>query len=111
MKREADVKSAVKELLNSFGARVWWFMPVPTGFGVQGVPDFVVCLDGQFFGIETKFGGNKQTPWQVKQQAAIHKAGGVYFVATEKNIDGLRLTIEAALAMEDRKNGIPDIRG
>jgi hypothetical protein len=87
MRNEADVKAEVKKILAKLGA--WWFMPVQTGYGVKGVPDFVVCVDGRFVGIETKFGKNKESVWQQKQGAAIQAANGVYLVINENNVDQL----------------------
>lgn len=101
MKKEADVKAVVKKVLASYGERVWWFMPVPTGFGVQGVPDFVCSIGGRFVAIETKFGSNGLTRFQVKQMDAIIKTGGSHMVINEKNVDSLRAIIDGILALEN----------
>ena len=102
MKKEADVKTEVKRILNSYGERVWWFMPVPTGFGVQGVPDFVCSVGGRFVGIETKFGSNGLTKWQVKQLEAIVKSNGAHMTINEKNINSLPAIIDSLLALEEK---------
>jgi hypothetical protein len=93
--KEEHVKKHVKEILNGY-PKVFWYMPVQTGYGVRGIPDFVVCMNGRFIGIETKFGGNKETTWQQMQGAKIQAAGGLYIVIDEKNIYAL----EAILALE-----------
>lgn len=100
MKKEADVKAEVKKVLSEYGERIWWFMPVPTGFGVQGVPDFVCSVGGRFVGIETKFGSNGLTKWQVKQLEAIVKSQGAHMTINEKNIGSLRAIIDGILALE-----------
>ena len=87
MKNEKDVKAAVKQILNAAGA--WWYMPVQTGYGVKGIPDFVACINGKFVSVETKFGDNKESAWQKKQGNAIRQANGYYFVINEKNLDFL----------------------
>lgn len=87
MRNEADVKKEVKKLLNKLGA--WWFMPVPTGYGVKGVPDFIVCLEGRFVGIETKFGKNKPSKWQQLQIEKIKAACGTALVINEDNVGEL----------------------
>ena len=87
MKNEADVKKRVKQILKELGA--WWYMPVPTGYGVQGIPDFIVCHYGLFIGIETKFGNNKITKWQTIRlnEITIHK--GLALVINEENVEQL----------------------
>ena len=87
MQNEADVKKEVKKVLNKLGA--WWFMPVPTGYGVKGVPDFIVCLDGKFAGIETKYGKNKPSKWQQLQIEKIKAANGEALVINESNVSEL----------------------
>jgi hypothetical protein len=100
VKNERDVKEAVKKCLKSFAPRVWYFMPVMNGFGQQGVPDFVVCVNGMFLSIETKFGNNKEREWQKIQAGRICDAGGSSLLITEKNVTGLEAGIRAML--EDR---------
>jgi hypothetical protein len=73
---EGKVKAAVKKFLTSIGA--WYCMPATGGYGMSGVPDFIVCWRGAFFAIETKAPGKK---WNVselqhRQIAGIHQAGG-----------------------------------
>jgi len=87
MRSEKDVKVAVRKLLNAAG--VWYYMPVQTGLGVHGIPDFVCCHNGRFLGVETKFGSNKQSEWQKKQGVAIEASGGTYLVINERNLSVL----------------------
>lgn len=94
MKKEADVKAEVKKILKRLG--IWYFMPVPTGYGVQGIPDFICCADGVFVAIETKFGSNKPTKWQQIRLAEIGMAGGFAWVIDE----------ESVLDLEERLRGI-----
>jgi hypothetical protein len=69
---------------------LWYFMPVPFGFGIKGIPDFIGCYKGWFFAIETKAGGNKLTPWQVRIMDAIKLAGGKYYVVRcKEDLDDL----------------------
>lgn len=100
-RREADVKGAVKQILGSFGGDLWWYMPVPTGFGVQGVPDFICCLKGRFVAIETKYGNNGLTGWQIKQMQAINRANGAHFVIHEDNVADLENMLRAVVALEE----------
>ena len=85
---EGGVKEEVKKILNKT-PECWWYMPVQTGYGVHGIPDFVVCVRGIFLAIETKFGRNELSPWQKRQEKSIGKAGGYYLVIVEHNIPTL----------------------
>ena len=77
---EGQVKEKVKTLLSGIPNLFFW-MPVPTGYGTRGIPDFVGCYYGFFFGIETKATGGKQTPWQKDIEKKIKAAMGFYVVA------------------------------
>lgn len=87
MRNEADVKKRVKDILNELG--IWWYMPVQTGYGVKGVPDFIGCYGGLFVAIETKFGSNKTSKWQDIQIKRIRESDGTCFVINETNVESL----------------------
>jgi len=84
MTPEAKVKAKVRTVLEELGA--YYVMPVTGGFGRQGAPDFLVCLQGKFIGIECKAGKNKPTPLQEKNLYQIRKAGGEALVVNEDNL-------------------------
>ena len=88
MKNEGDVKKAVQKILNSLPF-CWWVMPVQTGYGKRGIPDFMVCLNGKFVAIETKYGGNTLSAFQELERNKIIKAQGDYYIIDEKNIGTL----------------------
>jgi hypothetical protein len=88
VKRERDVKDAVKKILDQAGA--YFFMPVPTGYGRHGIPDFIVCHKGRFIAIETKFGDRKPTKYQELELQKIQIAGGIALVINESNLDTLK---------------------
>ena len=92
MTPEAKVKSKVKKILKEVGA--YYAMPMGTGFGNAGVPDFLVCYRGVFFGIEVKANGNNATALQQHHMALIRKAGGRSFIVNETNVDDLRKELE-----------------
>lgn len=82
------MKQQVKEILDRYV--LWYYMPVQGGYGVSGIPDFIVCVCGHFLAIETKAGKNKQKPMQVRQQLLIRQdGGGICEVVTENGIADL----------------------
>lgn len=90
---ESRVKAKIKAILKSYDA--YYAMPIGTGYGNSGVPDFLVCLGGEFLAIEAKAGKNAPTALQLKNLDAVVSAGGRALVINE---DGIKLGIlEATL--------------
>lgn len=83
MTPEGRVKGAVKKWL--VARNIWFYMPVQTGLGVGGIPDFVCCWKGRFLGIETKAPGKRAytSALQKRQLAAIDEAGGLTIVVDD----------------------------
>ena len=81
---EGKVKAKVKVILKELGA--YYTMPVTGGFGTSGAPDFLVCLNGRFVGIECKAGKGKPTALQEKNLHDIAQAGGQALVINEDNV-------------------------
>lgn len=81
---EGKVKKSVRQVLDGLGA--YYVMPVLGGYGRQGAPDFLVCLEGKFFGIETKAGKGKLTLLQEMNLKKIITCGGVALVVREDNV-------------------------
>ena len=77
------MKAKVKAWLKAKG--IWFFMPVQTGLGVSGIPDFLCCRDGRFLAIETKAPGKRAntSAGQDYQIMLIHKAGGAAVVVDD----------------------------
>jgi hypothetical protein len=78
----------VKALLKEVGA--YYVMPVTGGYGNSGAPDFIVCHQGKFIGIECKAGTNQATALQLANLDSITQSGGVAMVVREKDLDDLR---------------------
>lgn len=85
---ESKVKQAVKKELETLGifpaskagtfpldAAGWYYMPVPGGYGVSGIPDFLGHFQGRFFSVETKSPGKKPSKFQQRQIDAINCRG------------------------------------
>jgi len=92
MTPEAKVKAKVKKILNDMGA--YYCMPIGVGYGNSGVPDFIVCYQGKFVGIECKAGKNEPTALQVSNMAKINNSGGHTMVVNERNVEDVRNFLE-----------------
>lgn len=88
MTPEAAVKKKIRAILEDLGA--YYAMPIGTGYGNAGVPDFLVCLSGSFIGIEAKAGKGKTTALQDKNLRLIREAGGYALIVNESNLPELR---------------------
>lgn len=103
---EAKVKARVKAVLKASGA--YYCMPVTGGYGSSGAPDFLVCFEGIFIGIECKAGGNKPTALQQANLGAIQKAGGFALVVDEDpRTMGQLMQVLASISATPIKGEVP----
>lgn len=84
---EALVKKKIRAILDAHG--VYYAMPIGTGYGNSGVPDFLCCVNGHFLGIEAKAGRGKTTALQDDHLRRIDEARGVAVVINETQLDAL----------------------
>jgi Holliday junction resolvase len=84
---EAKVKDKIKKILKAHG--VYYVMPIGSGYGNAGVPDFVCCYKGFFMAIEAKASGNMATVLQAKNLEEIINARGVALVVNENNLHAI----------------------
>lgn len=84
---EAKVKKQIRKILDAHG--VYYAMPIGSGYGNSGVPDFLACSNGRFIAIEAKAGKNQPTLLQQDNLRRINAAGGVALVINETNLDTL----------------------
>jgi hypothetical protein len=82
---EAKVKAKIKVILKTYKA--YYAMPIGTGYGSSGVPDFLVCLNGEFLAIEAKAGKGVPTALQEKNLKQIREAGGRALVINEESLE------------------------
>jgi hypothetical protein len=116
MKTEDAVKDALKKAVKDI-PHFWYYMPVQTGYGVKGIPDFVCCYRGQFIGIETKKPGRRGeareglSVWQEKVKEQVIKAGGKYYkIDDQESIDDFMWWVTCIEeAITDARNNPPDI--
>ena len=85
---EALVKKRIRKILED--SKAYFAMPIGTGYGNSGVPDFLVCNRGGFIAIEAKAGKGKTTALQESHIAKIRAAGGIAIVINEENIHALK---------------------
>jgi hypothetical protein len=97
---EAKVKARIKKILAEHN--VYYAMPIGSGFGNAGVPDFLCCVNGRFLAIEAKANGGKPTALQLKHIRNIQEAGGCAVVLDETNLGSLRLIVQTM--KESRKD-------
>jgi len=84
---EAKVKAKIKAILKAHN--VYYAMPIGTGYGNSGVPDFLCCVNGKFLAIEAKAGKGQATALQLKNMQAINAAGGYTCIINENNLENL----------------------
>lgn len=89
---EKLVKNKIKVILQDGG--VYYAMPIGSGYGNAGVPDFLACVNGRFLAVEAKAGKGKTTALQDAHLEKIKAAGGVSMVVNELNLDQLKETIK-----------------
>lgn len=75
---EGKVKDKVKSILDKFGTRIFYDMPVPGGYG-KSTLDFIGCAGGFYFAIETKADDKKLTDRQLKTKKDMNAAHGKVF--------------------------------
>lgn len=85
---EVKVKKQIRKLLDEAGA--YYAMPIGTGYGNSGVPDFLLCHRGRFIAVEAKAGSNKPTALQELHMQRIRNNGGIALVINEDNLQELK---------------------
>jgi len=85
---ESAVKQKIKKMLDDAGA--YYAMPIGTGYGNSGVPDFLICSGGRFIAVEAKAGDNKPTALQESHLQKIRAKGGIALVINENNLVDLK---------------------
>lgn len=99
MTPEGKVKKRVREVLNRLGC--YYAMPVTGGFGNSGVPDFLACVSGRFYGIECKAQGKQPTALQRDHLRRIAESGGIPLLIDETNVDQLEQLITLRRSKHD----------
>jgi hypothetical protein len=91
---EGKIKARVKALLN-YQPECYYHMPVQNGMG-RPTLDFIGCLCGRFFAIETKAPGKKPTPRQLLTIEDMVTAGAKVFVIDgDEGLEELQLWLHS----------------
>ena len=89
---EAKVKAKIKAILKAHN--VYYAMPIGTGYGNSGVPDFLCCVNGKFVAIEANAGKGQATALQLKNLQLIDASGGYSLIIREDDYAYLERIIE-----------------
>ena len=89
---EGKVKDRIKKILKAHN--IYYAMPMGTGYGNAGVPDFLCCVKGMFVGVEAKADKGQPTALQLKNMSAIEASGGHAWLVNELNMDLFELWIK-----------------
>jgi len=89
---EVKVKARVRAILDALG--IYYFMPPANGYGRQGIPDIIGCMDGRFIAIECKAGKGQLTELQKRELEKIMHADGLTFVAREDNLEEIKAKLQ-----------------
>lgn len=81
---ESKVKAKIKAILKAHN--IYYAMPIGTGYGNSGVPDFLCCINGHFVAIEAKAGKGTATALQLKNLDQIQRCGGHPMIIREDNM-------------------------
>ena len=92
---EAKVKAKIKVILKVYD--IYYAMPIGTGYGNSGVPDFLCCVTGKFLAIEATAGKGQATALQLKNMQAINAAGGYTCIINETNLENLTNVISECM--------------
>jgi hypothetical protein len=84
---EGKIKKAIKKILGE--ESILFYMPMGSGWGRSGMPDFVLSVNGIFVGIEAKAGSNTPTDLQARELNKINQSGGLGICINADNIDTL----------------------
>ena len=76
---EGKVKNKIKAVMTPHRPQLYWYMPVPGGYGAPS-RDFIGFIHGRAFGIEAKAPGKKPTKRQILTMTQMRTAGAKVFL-------------------------------
>jgi len=109
MTPEGKIKKKIDKMLKSKSG-VWYFKPQAGPFGGSGIPDYIVCNNGFFLGIEAKADATKKpTALQDKCMDDIQAASGTCFVVCDDiSLRRVEVAIDAVIDLIHTVKGYTD---
>ena len=89
MTPEGKAKRKISEFLKSMeDYGVWYFMPIGGQYGKKGIPDYIICICGQFVGVEVKAFSSRNKVTKIQQRVLndIRAAGGAAVVVNSEEM-------------------------
>ena len=80
---ETNLKNQVIDFLRQNYPSAWFYKSADRF--TSGIPDLILCIEGKFYAIELKVGGNNPTPIQEFVIRKIQGAGGRVVVCRSLN--------------------------
>ncbi|EOT0257093.1 VRR-NUC domain-containing protein [Staphylococcus aureus] len=84
---QKDVMQFLKSQPNAFAVKYW----AGNQFTVNGIPDILACINGQFHGIELKTNTGIVRGIQKERMNQIREAGGYAYVLRPKDFQNWKL--------------------
>lgn len=75
---EKELQEQIKSYLDRKSIYYVWSRMDRKTTNAKGTPDFLICKEGRFIGIECKTATGKQSEDQIKAQFQIEMSGGAY---------------------------------
>lgn len=104
---ENKVKRKLDRMLKA--EAVWFFSPQSGPYGVSGIPDRILCLEGLFVGVECKADRTKKpTALQELRRDEIVNAGGKWFLVYDDATIGVVREFIASYRRQTKANPEPE---
>jgi pantoate kinase len=97
---ESKVKQSIKKILAKYD--VYYVMPIGSGYGNAGVPDFICNVNGRFLAIEAKAGRGQLTALQIKNLKKINNGGGIGVTIREDGEEYLENLIQGLIKLLEK---------
>jgi hypothetical protein len=98
---ETRLRLKIKKALESSWPKAWVRKIHGNQFQHVGIPDYLCCIEGLFFGLEVKVPSGKATPAQLYEGKKLHLAGGVFGIVT--SVDEAVDFVRAELAKRGKR--------